>query len=177
MRNVSPRWIPAQFLLLLSISAAVAAQSPAPDPRPCEKDPGYRAMDFWIGAWNVETAQGKPAGKSHIELILGSCIVLENWSGANGYEGKSFNLYLPDTSTWEQIWVDNAGEITKYEGEARGGNIYYRAHSKDPDGTAILRKMTFFKKDGDEVRQLGESSKDAGKTWTVDYDLIYRRRP
>jgi hypothetical protein len=133
-------------------------------------------MDFWIGSWDVETAEGKPAGKSQIDLILGSCIVLENWAGLNGYEGKSFNLFRSDTSTWEQIWVDNVGGITIFEGEAREADIYYRTQSKDPDGTPVLRKMTFFRKAPDQVRQLGESSKDEGKTWTVEYDLIYKRR-
>ncbi|MGH9322695.1 MAG: hypothetical protein ACRD21_08435 [Vicinamibacteria bacterium] len=176
MKNVSPRWMPMQFAVLLMISTAAAAQIAPADSRRCERNAGYRGMDFWIGNWDVETSEGKPAGKSQIELILGSCIILETWAGTGGYEGKSFNLFHPSTGRWEQIWVDNMGQITKYEGEAKDGDIYYRAESRDPDGTPALRKMTFYRKGPDQVRQFGESSKDGGKSWTVDYDLLYKRR-
>jgi hypothetical protein len=37
--------------------------------------------------------------------------------------------------------------------------------------------MTFFNQGKDQVRQLGEQSTDGGQTWTVSYDLTYRRRP
>jgi hypothetical protein len=39
-----------------------------------------------------------------------------------------------------------------------------------------LQKMTFFDQHG-TVRQLGETSTDDGKTWTVAYDLVYTRKP
>jgi hypothetical protein len=132
-------------------------------------------MDFWIGDWAVETAQGKPAGQSRIELILDGCIVLENWTGQNGYTGKSFNLYHRDSKSWEQLWVDNQGQLTRYVGEAKGGDIFYRTESVE-DGKKILRRMTFFQKGPDRVRQLGESSADGGATWKVEYDLFYKRK-
>jgi hypothetical protein len=68
------------------------------------------------------------------------------------------------------------GQMTKYEGEARDGNIYYRAEERAPDGKTTLRRMTFYRVGADQVRQHGESSTDAGKTWSVDYDLLYKRR-
>jgi hypothetical protein len=132
-------------------------------------------MDFWLGDWVVETAQGKFAGHNRIELVLDGCIVLENWTGQNGYAGKSFNLYHRDSKTWEQLWVDNQGQLTRYQGEAKGGDIFYRTESVE-DGKKTLRRMTFFQKGQDRIRQLGESSTDGGATWTVEYDLFYRRK-
>jgi hypothetical protein len=67
------------------------------------------------------------------------------------------------------------GRRTKYEGEAREGNLYYRTEERGEDGSVTLRRMTFFRVAADRVRQLGESSTDAGKTWSVDYDLLYKR--
>lgn len=172
MTNVSLTMKVVQFLMV----ALVPAFGQDTTSRPCEQSPAFRALDFWIGDWGVETKEGKPAGESRIELVLGSCIVLENWTGANGYEGKSFNLFHRDTSKWEQVWVDNMGQMTKYDGEAREGNLYYRAEERGADGKVTLRRMTFFPEAADQVRQFGESSTDAGKTWTVDYDLLYKRR-
>jgi hypothetical protein len=165
--------LPAFFFAFSSIAAA---QAPTlVESRPCKESPQYRGMDFWVGEWEVETHQGKPAGSSKIELILDGCIVLENWTGRNGYAGKSFNLYHSDTSKWEQIWVDNQGQVTRYEGEAKNGDIFYRTESVGPDGKKTLRRMTFFPK-GPEVRQLGETSTDGGTTWTVEYDLLYKHK-
>jgi hypothetical protein len=166
--------IAVQFLLM-ALAPAFGGASDTRS-RPCEEAPEFRALDFWIGDWAVETKEGKPAGSNRIELVLGSCIVLENWTGANGYEGKSFNLFHRETSKWEQVWVDNMGQMTKYEGEAREGNLYYRTEERGADGKTTLRRMTFYRVAPDQVRQLGEASQDAGKTWTIEYDLLYKRR-
>ena len=166
--------LPSLFFLLACLPAA--AQSPAVQTRPCKESPGYRGMDFWVGEWEVETEKGRPAGVNRIELVLDGCIVLENWTGNNGYAGKSFNLFHSDTSKWEQLWVDNQGQLTRYEGEAKNGEIHYRTESVDAEGKKTLRRMTFFPKGPDGLRQLGESSTDGGSTWTVEYDLHYKRK-
>jgi hypothetical protein len=36
--------------------------------------------------------------------------------------------------------------------------------------------LSFFRLSKDKVRQLGEISKDDGRTWIREYDLEYRRR-
>src|SRR5580704_7977514 len=72
---------------------------------PCTSDPVYRQFDFWIGEWDVYAKNGKKAGDSKIDLILDSCIILENWKSANAfnglyYTGKSFNTYNSVTKQW-----------------------------------------------------------------------------
>jgi len=170
MRNVRT------VVVMLSLALAMLSSNVRAQGTPCAQDPAFRAMDFWMGEWEVETAQGKAAGKSRIELVLDGCIVLENWTGQNGYAGKSFNLFHPDSSKWEQIWVDNQGQRTTYEGEAKDGNIYYRTETVEPDGKKVPARMTFFQNGPDQVRQLGEKSTDGGATWTVEYDLLYQRK-
>jgi hypothetical protein len=51
----------------------------------------------------------------------------------------------------------------------------YLADARDRDGTPVKRRMTFTPRGKDEVRQLGEKSKDGGATWETEYDLVYRR--
>ena len=63
--------------------------------------------------------------------------------------------------------MDNQGQVTRYEGEAKDGNIYYRTERVGPDGKKTMNKMTFFPKGPDQVRQFGETSTDGGATWTA----------
>ena len=58
MKNVSPRWILLQSVAVSLIAASAAAQAPAVESRPCKDAPEFRGMDFWVGDWEVETAQG-----------------------------------------------------------------------------------------------------------------------
>jgi hypothetical protein len=86
--------------------------------KPCASTPANRQFDFWLGEWNVETTQGGvPAGQSRIELILGDCVVQENWqSDGNPYSGKSYNMYNAALKRWEQYWVDNSAGHFFYGG-------------------------------------------------------------
>lgn len=146
--------------------------------KPCTLDAGYREFDFWIGDWDVFSPNGQQAGESHVELILDSCIIFENWKSANGrYAGKSFNKYNSTKKQWTQNWVDDKG----------GGNDFYGSFTDEKmilqtepfllkKDTMAIRRMTFFHLSIDKVRQLGEISRDNGNTWAVQYDLEYRRR-
>lgn len=141
---------------------------------PCDHAEVNQQFDFWVGEWDVQTPQGQHAGDSSIQKILGSCVILENWSGA-GLQGKSFNIYNPVMKKWEQFWVDNSGRSTHYIGEVVGGEMHYLA-AAGPENGPSSNKMTFTQLAPDKVRQLGEVSNDGGKTWAVGYDLIYVRK-
>lgn len=159
-------------------TVAVKAQKTA-----CTTDPVYRQFDFWIGDWDVYGKNGKKAGDSRIELILDSCIILENWKSANQfnglyYSGKSFNTYNSTTQQWQQTWVDNAGGTTEFlEGHYENNKMIFKTKpfpvNKDTMG---IRRLTFFNLSADKVRQFSEISKDNEKTWTTEYDLEYRRK-
>ena len=117
---------------------------------PCNSDPIYRQFDFWIGEWEVYGVKGQKAGDSKIELILDSCIILENWKSANSfrgriYSGKSFNHYNNYTRQWEQHWVDNMGGATAYtEGHFENNKMIFETKpyqfSKD---TMAIQRLTF----------------------------------
>lgn len=146
--------------------------------RPCAHGPEFRQLDFWIGNWDV-TSSGAPAGESQVEKMLGECVIFENWTGASGMVGKSFNLWDATTREWRQTWVDSTGGLHEYHGAFGGGKMVYLADrlQADPSGTLQPTKlrMTFFDQGG-TVRQLGEQSTDGGKTWAVSYDLLYSRK-
>lgn len=145
---------------------------------PCKTDAVYRQFDFWIGDWLVFDQKGNKAGDSKIDLILDSCIILENWiSSGSAFSGKSFNTYNASTGQWQQNWVDNAGGSTAFmRGKAGNKKIAFWADSLRGSGGKIFdRRLTFYNLSPVKVRQHGERSDDGGKTWTTEYDLEYRR--
>jgi hypothetical protein len=145
---------------------------------PCASEPKARQLDFWVGEWDVTGPQG-PAGTSSVQLILGSCVVFENWTGRMGDEGKSFNIYNAPTDEWQQYWVTDRAQASSLftQGVYADGKLQYRhAEFKGPDGKTWLRRLTFFNLDPNNVRQLSERSGDGGGTWATEYDLHYTRR-
>ncbi|MBL0268494.1 MAG: hypothetical protein IPP99_07485 [Chitinophagaceae bacterium] len=161
---------------ILLFSLALQAQLP------CSK-PEFRQFDFWIGEWEAFGLKGAKAGDSKISVILDSCVILEEWTSAGAqqgliYTGKSFNSYNAATRQWQQTWTDNTGNTTEFlRGEGSDGKIiYYADKVTGPKGEVFMRRLSFTKLSADKVRQLGEKSDDAGKTWVVEYDLEYRRK-
>jgi len=142
---------------------------------PCRYADQSRQFDFWIGEWDVKAATGQPAGKSKIELLLGDCIIYENWTSAppQNYAGKSFNLYNSGSGKWMQTWVDDKGAVIEFmDGEYKDNKMVFVTR---PDKQNQVTRLTFFNLDKNNVRQLFEITSDAGKTWTTTTDLFYHR--
>jgi Tetratricopeptide repeat len=141
---------------------------------PCKASPNFRQFDFWIGEWDAKNVQGVTVGSSSIQLILGQCVIFENWSTPVS-SGKSFNIFDTRDNKWHQNWVDDKGTYTHYVGELKDGKMVYIA--KVPaKGRTVLARMTFSKLPNGDVRQLGESSADDGKTWTTTFDFTYVKK-
>lgn len=142
---------------------------------PCKASPEFRQFDFWIGEWEAKTPQGQPGGTSSVQLILGQCIIFENWTGVGGSSGKSFNIYDTNDKKWHQTWVDDKGTFTHYIGNLINGDMVITADTVIA-GKKTLARMTFTPLAGGDVRQHGENSTDEGKTWATSFDLIYSRK-
>jgi len=142
-----------------------------------ENYPEARAFDFWVGEWNVFNPQGNQVGESSIEKILADHVILENWYGGQGFEGKSFNHYHIDSGKWIQYWVDQASGRIHFEGNYdpdQHAMVYHEVNTAERGKSA--RRLRFFNVSQDSVRQLSERSTDSGKTWSVEYDFMYIRK-
>lgn len=159
------------------VTADVEAQAPSvATPLPCAS-PEHRQFDFWIGAWEVTDPTGKVVGNSRIESILGGCVLLEHWSGASGFAGKSLNLYNRDSGQWEQFWTDATGSRLHLAGAFAGGSMVMRGTQAKPHaGTGLTQheRITWTPAADGSVRQLWETSADDGATWSVTFDGRYR---
>lgn len=141
---------------------------------PCKARPEFRQFDFWIGEWLPKNTQGVTVGTSSIQLILGSCIIFENWSTPVS-SGKSFSLFDAQQNKWHQTWVDDKGTLAHYTGGLVDGKMVLDSESVI-NGKKTIARMTFSKLENGDVRQHGETSTDEGKTWTTTFDFTYVRK-
>ena len=146
--------------------------------RPDCSAPEYRQFDFWVGEWDVTTPAGQPAGVNRITRILKDCVLLEEWTGAGGGTGRSYNTWSRSDGTWHQTYVDDAGTLLLLTGGLRNGAMVLEGETKGPGGAAIRNRITWSVVDGDadRVRQHWETSSDGGATWSTAFDGTYRRR-
>jgi hypothetical protein len=168
---------PARTLLLGALLLALPSAAQEDPARPCER-PEHRALDFWVGGWDVYNPQGQKAGTNRIEKILNGCALRESWSSVRGHRGQSINFFNAATRRWEQVWTDGTGGVIKYAGSFTDGALRFdEGEHILPDGTRLRSRMTLTPLADGRVRQLIERSADAGETWTVWFDGTYVRRP
>jgi hypothetical protein len=160
--------------LLIAALLAPAAASAQPAAKPCAA-PENRQFDFWVGHWRVSpTGQDKVVAESLIERLYDGCAIRENWMPKGRAGGGSLNAYVPAEHGWRQTWVDSSGELVDFRGGWTGKAMVLTGPGHAPSGEPRLLRMTFTTSPDGSVRQFGEESGDAGKTWTARYDLTYR---
>jgi hypothetical protein len=171
---------PARLGLAIAAFAWLLPHAGADPPAPPAKPPGcaaapHRQFDFWLGEWEVTDAKGKTAGRNRIVALHDGCALQESWSGSGGFTGTSLNAYDADRKTWHQTWVDNSGGVLQLEGRYADGRMVLAGESQD-GGSKVMQRITWERLPDGRVRQLWESSKDGGTTWTVAFDGYYTKR-
>ncbi|MCB1692094.1 MAG: hypothetical protein KDI19_04970 [Pseudomonadales bacterium] len=159
----------ATCLLVFSIGA-VAQDTPPP---PCT-GADYRAFDFWLGAWYVYDDAGEFQGTNRVEPLMGKCGLQENWEGAGGNQGTSFNYYSRGSKSWHQTWVDSGGGSLLLEGGLVGKSMQLSGTRNGRDGKPIMDRITWTPLDDGRVRQYWEVSRDSGDTWAPVFDGYYQ---
>jgi len=143
---------------------------------PCDNQARFRAFDFWIGDWDVHTADGRYAGHNTIAAEERGCVLVERWQGAGGGTGMSINYLDAANDEWVQVWNSAAGGQIEIrggmtdEGMSLTGTIHYVGNGT----TAPFRGLWTPLPDG-RVRQYFEQSNDGGKTWTPWFEGFYTR--
>ena len=163
-------------LAVLPFAASAGAQSapaqPIVKPGPCE-GPEFRQFDFWIGDWNVFTADGQLAGTSTIQRILGGCVISENWSGSKGTDGRSFNVFSTADHKWHQTWVDSQGTLLELSGTFADGRMVLEGDSPGASENPLRNRITWEKLPDGRVRQHWQVSADRGEKWADAFVGFY----
>lgn len=163
-----------RILLLLSCLLGTSAFA---SPAPCDDVAGLRDFDFWIGSWDVRTADGALAGHNRIEYAEQGCRVDEHWRSANGGTGSSINFRDPVDGQWEQVWHSEGGSFIRIRGGLVAeadmrlvGTIHYFGR----DLTAPFRGRWTLLEDG-RVRQFFEQYDEATDAWQPWFEGFYTR--
>lgn len=167
------------FVAMAVVAGAALAQSAAPPgapkPAPCSA-PEYHQWDFWLGAWRVTDLKGVFQGTNEITLSPSGCGLIENWQGAEGGRGMSFNGYDAVRKTWTQLWI-SPGSVIRLEGKLDAGGVMRTEGFISYAGKKIehpFRGIWTPQRDG-SVRQAFYEFDPATKKWGEWFIGIYRR--
>ena len=162
---------------LLFAQASAAQPQPAPPP-PCAAGE-FRALDFWVGEWDVyRNGSETLVARSRIEKLYADCAVRENWMPLRGAGGGSLSGYDPETKRWHQTWFGSAPGPAFFEGGPVEGRMVLTGwwRGSGPNGEDGLTRMTYSPEPSGAMRQHGEFSGDHGVSWVTTFDFIYRPR-
>lgn len=139
----------------------------------CEA-PVYRQFDFWIGDWDAFDMDNpnRVVARTRVSRILGDCVLLEDYQGADGHFGQSFTIYDSSRNRWHQTWVTNQGTLLTIEGGLEDGKMVLRGADRIKDKTRQVRGV--WKAVPEGVQETAVISTDGGKTWAQWFDLIFR---
>lgn len=142
--------------------------------------PEHRQFDFWLGEWDVSPSGSTPGvtiAESTITMHEQGCVLMEYWRPFRGAHGHSLNMYDPTDQHWHQSWMSAAPLRTEYRGASSNGVMSLETLTPLPGVPEGARsRMNFQALDANTVRQWGDQFDDATQTWTVTWDLTYRRR-
>lgn len=167
---------PATLALALPVSPATSADAPTPAPRSCEA-PEHPAFDSRIGAREVRSPDGTPAGTDRTERILDGRVSQGSWTGARGMRGRSFNLYSAADRRWHQTWVGSHGPLLAMTGGIENGATVLTGDTPLADGRRVAHRIPWQPLDDGRVRQRWETAADSGRTWQDAFVGLYRRKP
>lgn len=164
------------FILLLWLTASVAAQQPADStPPPCSSAEAAQ-FDFWIGEWDLTWAD---SGRGHNSITkpLGNCVIQEQFRdlAPNSLVGHSVSVYDPQAKLWRQTWVDNTGAYMTFTGGWENDRMILSRSVTRKDGSEILQRMVFRDITRESFVWDWQSSTDSGKTWAMQWQINYSR--
>ena len=169
------------YLVMLAVVLSASMSFTQQAPNPCAA-PEQKQLDFWVGSWDL-TWPGDKAGQvdhgtNNITRVLESCVVEENFSAgdAGHLRGKSVSIFDTHAAKWKQTWVDNEGGYLDFTGEWKDGQMILSREAVGPGGAKSLQRMVFKNISANEFDWSWESSKDGGKTWTVQWPIHYKRK-
>lgn len=166
------------------VSSALAqeqtTEQKAPPKPVCESVDEFKDFDFWIGEWNVYTNDEKRTfqGTNSISKHHQNCLIMENWTNAQGGKGSSMNYFDPVENQWRQLWVaggysiDYTGGLDESGSMVLTGNINYYQTGK----SSAFRGTWTANSDG-SVRQFFEQQDNDTGEWAVWFDGLYVKKP
>ncbi len=165
------------LLVCLCGIAPISHAQVAERPRPCVQISEFSQFDFWLGDWQVRTAEGDLIGANRISKRADDCVLVEEWASTRGGGGVSVNYYDPVAGEWVQVWNGSGGtQITIRGGlDDEGSMALVGTLHQVGSGRTVRFRGLWTPLAGGRVRQFFEQSVDKGKTWQPWFEGFYTR--
>jgi hypothetical protein len=140
----------------------------------------HHELDAWIGQWDVYRGAEK-AGTQRVQRMIDGCAIVAEWTGVQGDRGLGTFSYDEAARGWLQLWVSNnkphpGRPIVRRQDPAFEGRGIRMVHANDPFARAgAIDRVTTTPLAPDRIRQVLESSRDGGQTWTTVFDVEHRK--
>jgi len=144
---------------------------------PCSTNPERRALDFWLGDWNIAGPGSTPNATSSVTAVLDKCIIVETWDGGRGHTGENWFGYNADDKSWHGMFADNQGRVHVFvNGKVASGSAEFSGPSMGAAGETIINRVRIVRIGPDSVEQIWEKSTDRGATWATEFRGEYSRK-
>ena len=137
----------------------------------------HQEFDFWVGNWVVRDTLGNKVGENLISKVEANCAVMENWTGVGGTTGMSMNYFDPYDSTWNQLWIDNQGNVLKLKGTFDSGKMLLKSELIKGDAQEFYNQIVWSLNADGTVTQLWETRDVNGKRLNTLFKGVYSRIP
>jgi hypothetical protein len=161
-------------IALFALSAIVHADEKT---LTCSEDTLFRQQDFTLGHWDVYTGDTKTA-EVLMEKTLKDCALRETWTTVGNRPGNGLGLFTYSRllKRWGYFWVADNGTATAFTGGLQApGHMRFETQAPLIDGGKRLRHWSLILLADGTVRELSVGTND-GKTWTTEYDLLWRKK-
>jgi len=138
---------------------------------------GSDALDFWLGSWDVSWAGGGH-GTNTIRRILDGRVIEESFDGRDADSvllGRSLSVLDGRDGRWRQTWVDSTGAYLDFIAVEVDGRIAFEREAI-VDGAPVVQRMVWLDVTPDSLRWQWQRSGDGGRSWTLVWEIDYRRR-
>ena len=143
----------------------------------CDTLEGFGDFDFWVGEWDVFESTGTTqVGENNILKMESGCMILENWTSANGGTGTSLNYFNPVTNEWRQVWVSAGRYSIDIVGGIRAGSMVLEGSIYNFGGAVWDFRGSWTPNSDGSVRQFFEQYNHDSETWDSWFDGIYKKK-
>ena len=167
------------LMVLLALGTIVTVTNSQTNQPPCS-EPEASQFDFWLGTWIGEWKDTEGKTQTATNIItkgFDGCVVEENFSTDDKtFIGRSLSMYSANKKIWQQTWVDNTGSYLDFTGGIDGENMILQRKATAKSGKEVLQRMIFTDIKKDSFTWNWESSSDNGATWSLNWQILYRRK-
>lgn len=170
-------------LALAASTATTAGSQPARAPDQCKSDPAYHAYDFALGKWDVSRERdGVMQKTAEVEMtsVLNGCAVQEHWTVPPEKPTGNVNgmfAYSAVQKAYIYSFATDYANNNYFVGHAvRPGEILYITELETPEGVNRVRHWSLTLMPDGRLDERSVRSDDQGKSWTVEYDLYWKKR-